>query len=230
MKRFYKTVTVDETPDGFRLLLDGKPVQTPARLLLLLPTKALAEAVAEEWRTQGQEMLPATMPLTRLVNTVLDGVRVTRDEVIAAILRFGENDLLSYRAESPAELAGRQRQWDDHLDWLAGRHGARLAVTSGIGHVEQPAETLAALRQAVSSCNDFDLAALHVLSSVTGSLVLGLAVQEGRLTPEEAFALSRLDEAYQAEKSGIDQEAEERARRLAAEMRHATQLVSLSRA
>jgi chaperone required for assembly of F1-ATPase len=91
------------------------------------------------------------MPLTRLVNTVLDGVRATRDDVVAAILRFGENDLLSYRAETPAELAKRQRQWDEHLDWLAGRHGARLAVTSGVGHVEQPAEAMAALRQSVST-------------------------------------------------------------------------------
>ena len=230
MKRFYKTVTVDATPGGFRFLLDGKPVQTPARQPLLLPTRALAEAVAEEWRTQGEEMLPATMPLTRLVNSVLDGVRATRDDVIAAILRFGENDLLSYRADTPAELAERQREWDEHLDWLAGRHGARLAVTSGVGHVEQPAEAMAALRQSVSSRDEFDLAALHVLASVTGSLVLGLAVQEGRLTPEEAFALSRLDEAYQAEKWGIDLEADERARRLAMEMRHAARLASLSRA
>jgi chaperone required for assembly of F1-ATPase len=230
MKRFYAAVTVDETPDGFRFLLDGKPVQTPARQRLLLPTRSLAEAIAAEWRAQGEEMLPATMPLTRLANTVLDGVRATRDDVVAAILRFGENDLLSYRAEEPAELVWRQRQWDGHLDWLAGRHGARLTVTSGIGHVAQPPDALAALRLVVSSRNDFDLAALHVLVSITGSLVLGLAVQEGRLTPEEAFMLSRLDEAYQAEKWGTDREAEERARHLAAEMRHAAELVSLSRA
>jgi chaperone required for assembly of F1-ATPase len=230
VKRFYKKVTVDEAPDGFRFLLDGKPVQTPARRLLLLPTRALAEAVAEEWRAQTEEMVPATMPLTRLVNTVLDGVRVTRDEVIAATLRFGENDLLSYRAETPEELTRRQRRWDDHLDWLARRHGARLVVTSGIGHVEQPLETMVVLSRVVSSRDDFDLAALHVLASVTGSLVLGLAVQDGQLTPEDAFALSRLDEAYQAEKWGIDPEAEARAHHLAAEMRHAAQLMSLSRA
>jgi chaperone required for assembly of F1-ATPase len=230
MKRFYKDVTVDETPLGFRFLLDGKPVLTPARRPLILPTRALAEAIAEEWRAQGEEMRPVAMPLTRLVNTVLDGVRATREEVIAAILRFGENDLLSYRAESPAELAARQRQWDIYLDWVADRHGARLAVTSGIRHVEQPAETLAALREAVASRDDFDLAALHVLASITGSLVLGLAVLDGRLEAEDAFALSRLDEAYQAEKWGSDREAEQRARRLAAEMDHAAELVSLSRA
>jgi chaperone required for assembly of F1-ATPase len=230
VKRFYKNVTVDETAEGFRFLLDGKPVRTPARQPLLLPTYALADAVAQEWRAQEDEMLPAAMPLTRLVNTVLDGVRATREQVIAAILRFGENDLLSYRAEAPAELVARQLRWDDYLEWVFAHHGARLAVTSGIQHVEQSSETLAALRQAVAERSDFDLAALHVQASVTGSLVLGLAVLDGRLTAQEAFALSRLDEAYQAERWGSDREAEERAGRLAAEMHHAAELVRLARA
>ncbi|MEP6830893.1 MAG: ATP12 family protein, partial [Rhizomicrobium sp.] len=220
MKRFYKNVTVDETAEGFRFLLDGKPVRTPARQPLLLPTHALADAVAQEWRAQDDEMQPAAMPLTRLVNTVLDGVRATREQVIAAILRFGENDLLSYRAEAPAELVARQLQWNDYLEWVFAHHNARLAVTSGIQHVEQPSETLAALRQAVVVRSDFDLAALHVQASVTGSLVLGLAVLDGRLTAQEAFVLSRLDEAYQVERWGSDREAEERAGRLAAEMHH----------
>jgi len=229
VKRFYKHVTVDETPEGFRFLLDGKPVRTPARQPLLLPTYALAEAVAQEWREQGDEMQPAAMPLTRLVNTVLDGIRATREDVIAGILRFGENDLLSYRAEAPMELVARQRQWNDYLDWVSSRHGAQLAVTCGIQHVAQSSETLDALRRAVASRSDFDLAALHVLASITGSLVLGLAVLDGRLAPDEAFALSRLDEAYQAERWGSDREADERAGRLAAEMRHAAMLVRLSR-
>ncbi|MES2295295.1 MAG: ATP12 family protein [Pseudomonadota bacterium] len=230
MKRFYKDVTVDETARGFRFLLDGKPVQTPARQPLLLPTRALAEAIAEEWRAQEEDMLPQAMPLTRMVNSVLDGVRITRPDVIAAILRFGENDLLSYRAETPVELAARQLDWNIYLDWAAERYGARLAVISGIRHVEQPVETLMALHQAVSDLDDFHLAALHVLASITGSLVLGLAVLEGRLTADEAFALSRLDEAYQAERWGADRESEQRAGRLAAEMGHAAQLVRLSRA
>jgi len=230
VKRFYKTVTVDQTPDGFRFLLDGKPVRTPARQSLLLPTHALADAVAQEWREQEDEMRPATMPLTRLVNTVLDGVRPTREEVISAILRFGENDLLSYRAEAPEALVARQLRWNDYLDWVADRYGARLAVTSGIQHVPQSGEALAALRRAIAAQSDFDLAALHVLASVTGSLVLGLAVLDGRLTSEEAFVLSRLDEAYQAEQWGSDREAEERAGRLVAEMHHAAQLVRLARA
>ena len=230
MKRFYKDVTVAETPEGFRFLLDGKPVQTPARQAMTLPTRSLAEALAEEWRAQGEEMSPLSMPLTRMVNTVVDGVRANRDETIAAILRFGENDLLSYRAEAPAELVRRQNKWDAYLDWIEYRYGARLAVTRGIGHVEQSPETLAALKAAVAAQDDYVLAALHVHSSVTGSLVLGLAALEGALTSSQAFTLSRLDEAYQAETWGLDREAEERAARLADEMELATKLVALSRA
>jgi chaperone required for assembly of F1-ATPase len=229
MKRFYKDVTVAGTPVGFCFMLDERPVRTPARQALMLPTRALAEAVAEEWRAQGDEMQPLAMPLTRLVNTVVDGVRAHRDETIAAILRFGENDLLSYRAEEPVELARRQGQWDVWLDWAHKHHGARLDVTSGIGHVGQSPEALAALQHAIAAQDDYALTALHTLSSITGSLVLGLAVLEGELTPAEAFALSRLDEAYQAEKWGTDREAEERAARLAREMELAARLVALSR-
>jgi chaperone required for assembly of F1-ATPase len=230
MKRFYKEVTISETPEGFRFLLDGKPVQTPARQPLVLPSRALAEAVAEEWRAQGEEMQPLTMPLTRMVNTVVDGVRANRQATIAAILRFGENDLLSYRAEAPAELARRQGQWDAHLAWAEKRLGARLRVTSGVMAVEQSAEALAALEKAVAAKDDYALAALHVFSSITGSLILGLAVSEGELTPGRAFALSRLDEAYQAETWGKDQEAEQRAVRLGGEMDLAARLTALARA
>jgi len=229
VKRFYENVTVSETPEGFRFLLDGRPVQTPARQALVLPNRALAEALAEEWRAQGAEMQPLAMPLTRLVNTVVDGVRAKREETIAAILRFGENDLLSYRAEAPAELARRQDQWDAWLDWAHKHHGARLEITSGIGHVGQSPEALASLQRAIAAQDDYGLAALHTFSSITGSLILGLAVLEGELTPGEAFALSRLDEAYQAEKWGADREAQERAARLAREMELAARLVLLSR-
>jgi chaperone required for assembly of F1-ATPase len=175
-------------------------------------------------------MDPLSMPLTRLVNTVVDGVRANRDETIAAVLRFGENDLLSYRAEAPAELAQRQAQWDPWLDWFERRHGARLAVTHGVGHVVQPPQTLVALKEAVATLDDYALAALHVLSSITGSLVLGLAVLEGKLASSQAFALSRLDETYQAEQWGRDREAEERAAGLARKMELAARLVTLSRA
>ena len=230
MKRFYEAVSVEETGTGFRVLLDARPVFTPAGRPLLLESRDLAEAVAAEWRAQGAEVDAGAMPLTRLVNTVLDGVRATRNDLIAAILRFGESDLLAYRAEAPAELSRRQAQWDTVLDWAAARHGARLSVTAGIAPVEQPGAALDALEQAVSSRDDYAVAALHIMASITGSLVLGLAVLDQELTPQDAFALSRLDEAFQAEKWGTDREAEERARRLAAEMEQAMRLVKLSQA
>ena len=139
MKRFYKDVAAArQTPDGFRILLDGKPVKTPGRHDLLLPTAALAEAVAEEWQAQGEEIMPATMPMLRLANTVQDGVSAHRAEVIAAILRFGEHDLICYRAEAAPELLRRQREsWDPMLDWASAQLGARLAVTQGVGHIAQ---------------------------------------------------------------------------------------------
>ncbi|MGH6829184.1 MAG: ATP12 family chaperone protein [Rhizomicrobium sp.] len=230
MKRFYKSVAVEETPEGFRFLLDGKPVRTPhGRRPFFLPSRALAETLKEEWLAQGEDMWPASMPLTRLANTVLDGTASAREEMVEAILRFGDNDLLSYRADHPRELALNQRQWDAWLDWAWDRYGARLAVTKGVAPIGQSPEALAAFRQAIEACDDFALIALHVLSSVTGSLTLGLAALEGLLTPARAFALSRLDETYQAEKWGADREALERSRRLALEMENAVRLVRLAR-
>jgi chaperone required for assembly of F1-ATPase len=230
MKRFYKTVAADRTDDGWRILLDGKPVLTPGRSMLLLPTAALAEAVAEEWRVQGKEIDPVSMPMLRLANTVLDGVRANRAEVIAAVLRFGEHDLLCYRAEAPAGLIGRQQaEWDPMLNWVSENYGARLSVTSGVGHVAQEPATLVALEDAIAAHDDFALAGLHVIASITGSLVLALALVEGALNPAQAFQLSRLDELHQAESWGTDAEADKRAQRLGREIDVATDFVAAAR-
>jgi chaperone required for assembly of F1-ATPase len=219
MKRFYDQVGTDETPQGFRILLDGKPVQTPGRQTLSLPTRALADAIAQEWREQGEDIQPASMPMLRLANTVQDGVSANRAEVEMAILRFGEHDLICYRAEAPPDLAKRQREaWDPMLDWAAEQLGAKLATAEGIGHVAQPAEAMTALARAVASFDDYGLAALHVMASVTSSLVLALALARGALNPAQAFLLSRLDEAYQVERWGKDAEAEDRASALAREL------------
>jgi chaperone required for assembly of F1-ATPase len=219
MKRFYKSVTADAMPDGWRILLDGKPVRTPGGGLLLLPTAALADAVTQEWRGQGEEIDPVSMPMLRLANMTLDGIRKDRAAVIAAILRFGEHDLLCYRAEAPASLAERQaREWDAMLDWAVKTHGARLAVTSGVGHIVQPPEALQALESAVEAHDDFALAGLHVIASITGSLVLALALVEGAINSAQAFQMSRLDEIHQAERWGTDVQAEQRAHALAREI------------
>jgi chaperone required for assembly of F1-ATPase len=219
MKRFYKDVSVARAEDGFRVLLDGRPVKTPAKNALALPTGALADAVAAEWRGQGEEVAPAAMPFLRLANTVIDGVNENRAEVIAAILRFGENDLLCYRAAQPADLAARHRQgWEPVLDWARQRYGVDFTVVEGFTHADQPAATLAAFRAALEARDNFSLAALHVAASVTGSAVLALALAEGALTAARAFALSRIDDDYQAEKWGRDHEAQARAAKLAHEL------------
>jgi chaperone required for assembly of F1-ATPase len=229
MKRFYKDVSVETIPAGFRVLLDGKPVKTPGRQYLLLPARALADAIAGEWQVQGEDIKPAAMPMLRLANTALDGVATSRGEVIVAILRFGEHDLICYRAEEP-KLAARQREaWDPMLERAASRYGAKLQTGAGVGHVAQPPETLVRLRHAIAGFDDFALAALHVLVSITGSLVLGLAVAEGTIDSARAFALSRMDEDHQAERWGRDDEAAARAAALALEMKAAAAFLVAAR-
>ncbi|HWY61096.1 MAG TPA: ATP12 family protein [Rhizomicrobium sp.] len=230
MKRFYKEVGLDRSGDGFRILLDGKPVKTPGRNLLLLPTRTLAEAIAGEWRIQGEKIVPASMPMLRLANTALDGVARTREAVIAAILRFGEHDLICYRAAEPADLAARQREaWTPMLDWADSRYGARFASDTGLTHVAQPPETLLRLEQAIAERDDFALAALHVMASITGSLILALALAEGEINPAQGFQLSRIDEDYQAGLWGEDAEAAARARALAREMDVAAAFLAAAR-
>ena len=230
MKRFYKQVSIAPVEGGFGVLLDGKSIKTPARNTLVLPTEKLAHAIAAEWRGQGEEVIASSMPLLKLANTAIDGVSSNREDVINAILRFGENDLICYRAHQPPELAARQRAgWDPLLDWVAQRHGARMRMAQGLNHVDQPPETLAALREPLEGLDAFALAGLHVVASVTGSLVLALPVLDDALSGARAFELSRIDEAYQAEKWGQDAEAAKRATALAHELDKAVELIALLR-
>jgi len=219
MKRFYKDVGIGIPKRGvYSILLDGKPVKTPRRAELALPTRALAEALAEEWRGQGEFIKPAEMFLTKCANTAIDQAAEHKDAVVEGILAYA-NDLLCYRAEEPADLVARQSEcWNPLLDWLEARTGVKLRVGAGIAHVGQEEAALATLRAAIAAHNNFTLTALHAAATLCGSLVLALAILEGRLTAEEAFAASRLDEDYQAEKWGRDAGAELRARTLAAEL------------
>ena len=230
MKRFYKQVSVAPVEDGFGVLLDGKSVKTPARNVLALPTESLADAIAAEWRLQGEEIVASSMPLLRLANSVIDGVAANREAVIDAILRFGENDLLCYRAHQPPELAARQREgWDPLLDWVRQKHDAQMTVAEGLTHVDQAQEALAALRRVLESFDAFTLGGLHVIASITGSTVLALAVAQGEISGAHAFELSRIDEIYQAEKWGEDVEAAKRATALARELDKAVDLIDLAR-
>jgi chaperone required for assembly of F1-ATPase len=230
MKRFYKDVTIGPAENGFAVLLDGRPVRTPGRNSLILPTQRLAGAIAQEWQAQGDEIIATTMPMLRLANTVVDGIAVNRVEVINAILRFAENDLLCYRAHQPPELTARQREaWDPLLDWVRRRHGAVMRVAEGLTHVDQPPQALLALRQALEAESQFSLGALHVIASITGSAVLALAVADEIVSGAEAFALSRIDETYQAEKWGEDAEAARRTSNLAQELGKAAEMLAAAR-
>jgi chaperone required for assembly of F1-ATPase len=209
VRRFYKDVSVAPEGDGFAVLLDGKPVKTPARAGLVLPTREIAEAVAQEWREQGEELEPAKMLRTKLANTALDRVHMHRLDIIAELLGFAKNDLLCYREDASAELAARQKQnWDPLLEWAAANFGARLKISTGIVHVAQDPDAILAFERTLKAREDMALAAIHTATTVTGSLVLALALADGKLTSDQAFDLGHLDEFFQAERWGRDHEAE----------------------
>jgi chaperone required for assembly of F1-ATPase len=229
MKRFYKEASANAAADGgYTVLLDGKAVKTPKRAMLSLPNLPLAEAIAEEWRSQGEVIDTQAMPLTRLAFAALDVVTPERAKIAAQLLKYAGNDLLSYRAEEPPELVARQaRVWNPLLDWAAETYGARLKVGFGIKHVPQPSDAIAALEEAIARYDEFELAGLHTATTITGSLILALALAEEEVTAEEAFAAAMLDETYQAEKWGRDAEAEQRRERLLAELTAAERFLRL---
>ena len=209
-KRFYKEVAIAGAPDGtgFRVLLDGRGLRTPAKRELKLSRRALAEAVAAEWRTQGATIDPATMPLTRLVNSALDGVADKAAEVRAGIVAYGGSDLICYLAEGPRELIERQsRAWGQVHAWLKEELGVELALAAGVMPVAQDAAMLARLDAALGERDALELAATHVITTLTGSLLLALAVLHRRLSGEEAWRLAHIDEDFQIEKWGEDAEA-----------------------
>lgn len=228
IKRFYKAAGIAAQDDGFAVTLDGRAVRTPAGQPLRLPTRALAKAVAAEWQAQGDNVEPDTMPLMQLGATALDRVAAHREAIIDELLRFAASDLLCYRAEEPAELVERQRLvWQPLLDWAAAHHGAALLVTSGVMPVTQPVEALTALRRPVAALDDWRLTALQAMTAATGSLLLGLALLDGRLDADHGFAAAQLDELYQSELWGDDPEAESRRSRLHADIAAAARLVVL---
>jgi chaperone required for assembly of F1-ATPase len=227
-RKFYAAVAVEKRETGFAILLDGKPLRTPARTEAILPNERLAKAIAKEWRAQENKVRPDTMPLTRLANTAADRVSTARAEMIERIMAFGRSDLVCYRAETPRELAERQsRIWDPLLEWLRERHGAELRVETGLTFIEQPENALRALARAIEAHDDFTLAALYAAASLSSSLVIALALIDGRLDAEAAFAACHLDEAYQQDKWGADPEAQARAHRIAAELKAAWRFLDL---
>jgi chaperone required for assembly of F1-ATPase len=208
-KRFWQDVSVTEAPEGFAVMLDTRRVLTPGKQPLILPTRTMAEAVAAEWAAQEGEIQPLTMPVTRAANSAIERVRPQKPEVAAMLSAYAETDLTCHRAASPAELVARQAQaWDPVLDWAATAHGAPLIPTTGVLPVHQPPESLRALAHHVAALGEFHLTALHDLVTLSGSLLLGLATAERHVDPETAWSLSRIDEDWQIEQWGRDEDAD----------------------
>jgi chaperone required for assembly of F1-ATPase len=211
VKRFYQRVEAAAGADGHRVLLDGRPLRTPAKRALTLPTAALAAAIAAEWQDQGETVQPATMPLTRLASTAQDRLPGLRAAAIAELIGYAGTDLLCYRAAAPLELVERQgRVWQPLLEWASSTYGARLTVTTSILPIGQPETAVERLRAAVEALHDWPLVGLHAATTALGSLVLGLALVEGRIDAGQALAASLLDELYEIERWGRDAETERR--------------------
>jgi len=196
---------------------------------LKLPTEALAQAIAEEWAGQGDHIKPATMPLTQLSNTAIDRVAGNPAPAIQELLAYAGADLLCYRAGEPAALVERQQKlWQPLLDWLALRHDAPLAVHAGVIHKPQPEPSIAALRRHLGSLSPFELAGLAAITPLAGSLVIALALHEGRISADEAFDLAELDASFQIERWGEDAEAASRRQGLRQELHDIRRFLQLS--
>ncbi len=229
LKRVYKEVGVDSVDGAPVVTLDGRPLRSPAKSIVRFPNESLALAVAKEWRDGRDEVKPWRMPLTRIVLSAIDQVAPGRDGIVSRISAYGETDLLCYRSERAGLSARQAKKWQPLLDWADEALSAPLAVAAGIVPVEQARGSLAALRDAVAAHDDLELAALHLATTTTGSLVLALALSRGRLDARSAWELSRLDETWQAERWGADAEAVERAERQRADLRAVERLLELSR-
>jgi chaperone required for assembly of F1-ATPase len=235
-KRFYSAATITREPQqqaagaAWRVLLDGKPIRTPAKRDFVLPTRQLAAAIAAEWQAQGEEVDPASMPLTRLANSAIDGVSAREAAVRADILKYLASDLLCYRAPEPSELVRRQTaSWDPILDWWQAAFGVRLAVTRGIVPVSQPELRSSALTGWLAGLDSFQLAAVHATTTLLGSAVLSLALAHGRLDCAGAWAAAHIDEDFQSERWGVDSVAKARRDRHWQELQAARRLFELAR-
>jgi chaperone required for assembly of F1-ATPase len=209
VKRFWTDVTVEPDESGWAIRLDGRSLKTPARAALAVPTQALAEAIAEEWRSVGETVDPRAMPLTGLANAAIDRVAPDRQAFAQGLARYAEADLACYRVEGPRELVAQQElSWDPLLAWARRRYDVDFATTCGLMHVAQPGATVERLSHAIAALDPFRLAALSPLVTIGGSLVAGLAVIEKAIGADEAWKAVSIDEQWQLDQWGADAEAE----------------------
>ena len=229
-KRFYARAGLAEREGAYVLTLDDRPARTPARNPLAVTSRALGEALAAEWEAQGSAIDPATMPLTRLVNSAIDGVATQREAVVEDIARYAGSDLVHYRAGEPERLVREQgAAWDPVLDWAHAALGARFVLSEGVMHVAQPEAAVAAVRARVGAvASPFALAALHAMTTLTGSVLIALAQAAGRLRVDEAWAAAHVDERFQESVWGEDEQALARRAARRAEFEAAARLYALS--
>ncbi len=208
MKRFWKVAEATEQETGFGVALDGRPVRTPGKQPLVVPTRALAEELAAEWEAQEEVVNPELMPFTRLSNSALDKVTVQHAEVAAMIAEYGGSDLLCYRADGPQALIERQTvAWDPLLDWARDTHGIVLNVQTGLMPVPQPDDSLHRMHALTAAMPSFELTAFHELVTLPGSWIIGLAALSGHASADILWEAAHVDEIWQAEQWGDDEEA-----------------------
>ena len=231
MRRFYNATSVDKRGSGYTVLLDGLPVRTPGKAELIVPNRPLANAIADEWRSQGATVRQDEMHLNKLAATAIDRPDPMAADLVDTIVAYARTDLLCHRVESPIELARRQIDaWQPLLDWADATYGARLNVTTGIVPAIQPDAAVAALRTVVEQHNGMRLEALHNATTLLGSIVLGLALLAGRIKAAAAFDASQIDETYQLERWGEDAEAASRRAGLRREIEATERFARLLRA
>ena len=231
LKRIWSEVGIDGDPGNYRVLLDGRPVMTPARRPLAVPLRRIAERVAEEWDAQVEEVDPRTMPFMRSTATCIDRVAPERDAVAAILAEYGGTDLICYRAERPAALVARQvAAWDPVLAWLHEAHGARLVASQGVMPVDQSAEALDRLHRRVSAAGPWELTALADLVTISGSLAIGLAVLDQAIEAAEGWRAARVDEQWNADEWGEDEDARATAKLREEDFLHAARLLDILRA
>lgn len=206
--KFFKEARAEQIADGVRIILDGRPLKTPKKAALIVPTEGLGLAIAAEWNGLGEKIDPERLPLTKIANTVIDGLIGREQDLHEDLVRFIGNDLLFYRAGSPVELDQRQKAaWDPVLAWAEERFGATFRLTEGVMPIEQNLVSVAKVASALSGADAMKLAPVHVMTTMTGSALLVIAYLEGRLTVDEVWAATHVDETWQEEQWGEDREA-----------------------
>jgi chaperone required for assembly of F1-ATPase len=228
--RFYKEVNIIQCDSGYAVELDGQSVPTPLGQPQIVASKALVEAMAAEWRAQGKKVVPASMPLSGYVNTAIDRIGNNRETILKSVLNFAGTDLLCYRCEEPEDLATRQNEyWQPLLDWAADSMGVELEVTLSILPVKQPIKAIEALVNKLQKLDDMELSGVASLAAACGSLIIALALAEGKIDPRHAFDCSQLDQIYQNERWGVDEEAKVAQKNLENDIASAALFLSLLR-